>query len=850
MKSSNWLISLAALILLAGQLTASIIGDFDSINPSPFQYKDEKGSSLESAISDGGAERSNVLELNYTVATGGWAGWGIPLNGLDVSSAKYVSFFVKGEKGGESFELGIKDKNGAEKKILSNSYLDVTNKWQNVKIPLTSFYGVSLAKLESIYFNFTNLQPAGKIYIDNIGFEGGADMSVETARYNKVLIDGFERVNPHDYYTVRTGGDSSLSIASSRLLHDGDYSMEMEYVLATDRPWGTWVSAHWENGNKSLDWTGVKELKIWLKGDGSENVFRVNLYDADGEMWSYEDINVLKNTRWALVTMPVRKFIFSNASSLKNGVLDLNSISAFELSIVSKSQKAANGKIYVDQLYAVGDRINTARAAPPLVVENLRMAVPSIGNIDFSGEVYSEYFWSPEEAQKMLHWAKIGANGKVGNFSGRFEFASESQNFGDAARFSYTSDGLNRGSLTTQSPKVITPLIQVMGNNINPYVTNLTVGNLWFEYSPYTFALPPLGGWGWKGVTAEGDVKNVNYHAFYISQPYYSYAAGTRWTGYFNDWKVTAIGVHTYESAKVTGASQITGAQLSPSSDWMIKPVFDDTVGNIEVLRWFNSKQIQVQLLGGWNHFNRYATEDSTDVFHPVYGQQLSQAQKLFDPIYRARVETNELFFEGFRLALEHRYIGAEYKPNFRKEPSWFDDSDADQKGFNIQATKKYEGFIFSAEYDDLTRLSNSKYFRYRTNTGVGYYGYAGMDVALNYEQKREKYNFASSRSMFTTATLGPAGEKDWLNNIIELYVRNQLNDHTAAWFKIRNEDVDVLNESKTDHSISLFTKLEYFITTNAKVFAEYKTTVQPSWEPKGFPFDDNYAKVSFDLLF
>jgi len=874
------------MLILAGfhpAAMAVMLADFDTVIPKTLEFKDEKGSALNTARSPGAGGRGDAVAIMYSVNSKGHAGWGIATGGMDVSGYEYLSFYIKGDKGGEKFDISIKDAAGLEKKLNSNSYLDVTTQWQKVKIPLSSFSGIKTASIGSIQLSFEGRHGKGRIYLDDVSFEGGKDTAVieqpvaeekapaaapvvapsvspapakitlpfpASDSAEKILVDGFERANPYDFYTVRTGGDSSLGLTSSRQLHDGDYSMEMEYMLATNRPWGTWAAAHWE-AKKPLDWSGVSEVKMWIKGDGSDNVFRYTLVDADGETWNYSDINVMKNAKWTLLAMPLKNFTIASETGMKNGVLDARAIKAFEMVIMSKTERTVSGKIAVDQLYIAGERLNSAQAIPPAIVESLRIAVPAAGNIDLSGEIYNEFFWCPEESQKILHWGKIIASGKVREFSGRVEFASKSQNFSDAARFAYTADGLNRGTLTTQSPVVETPLLQVMGNNLSPVLTNLTVGNIWFEYSPYTFALPPLGGWGWKGATAEGDFRNLNYHAFYISQPYYSYAAGTRLIRYLSDWKITATGVYTNETARIQNGGQVdSNGLLTSSSDWDIKPVFDDTVVNFEVLRYLKNREIQVQALAGWNHFDRYATADSTDVFHPVYSQRLETTQKLFDPIYKLRIETNELFVKGLRMITEYRYLGTEYRPNFRKEPSWFDDADADQKGYNINLTQNYRGFVFSAEYDDITRVINSKYYRYRTNFGVGFYGYAGLDAAINYEIKREKYNTVSSRSLWTTATLGPNGEKDWLQNIAELYVRNQLNPKTAVWFKVRNEDTGVLNESKTDHTLSFFTKLEYYINSNTKLLAEYKTTVAPAFEPKGFPFDDNYVKAVFDFTF
>jgi len=878
-RHAAFFLLLISLLCSCGILDAAVVADFDTAKPIPFQFKDEYGTLFNASSSYNESGRGRYLGLKYDIAPKGWAGWGISLNGADISKNEYLVFYVKGAAGDEKFQIGLKDKAGKEKKIESSSYFDVTTSWQRIKIPLSSFNEIDLQKVDSFHIGFNQDHGKGSLFVDDIAFEGTA-LNAEKAqlqqptqsytgtaaqapvqqqttqqpaapseggsqRSNKVLIDGFERINPFNFYVVRTGGSSSLELASSRQLHDGDYSMEMAYALASDNPWGTWVEAHRDTSNNPLDWTGVTELRIWIKGDGTDNVFRINIVDADGETWSYESLNVLKNTKWVELVAPINEFRLTADQRANNGKLDLKKIVAYDLGIMSKSSIGTSGKIYVDQFVAVGMDISVGAATTPAVVEKLRVAVPSAGNIDFSASIFNEYFWCPEESRRLTHTAKLIANGKVGDFSGRIEYASESQNFGDAAALNFTGDSSSRTVVQIQNPKVISPSVQVMGNNLYPWLTNFTIGNIWFDYSKYTFSLPVLGGWGWKGATIEGDINRFNYHAFYINQPFDSYVIGTRWIAYWPMWKFVIIGVHAYESAKSETAQVQAGGHLTSTKTLEIKPISRDTVYNLEVWRWLLERQLQLQFIAGWNEFDRYGTADYSDVYHPVYNGELPETQKLWDPMYRFNAETNGLFYPGLQLAAGYRYVGTEYRPRFRQEPMWFDDADCDQKGYNVRVTQRYSGFVGSVEYDDLTRLSSSQYYRYRTVFGVGYYGFSGLDLALNYERRRERYVMTSDRSPFSV-------DKNELLGISEIYARSQLNAQIAIWFKIHIEDIEHPSDGAKYQTSSLFTKFEYYLSSNAKLFAEYKTTryPEPPWEPKGYPFDDNYAKITFELTF
>ena len=845
-------------LLITSAAGAAIVSDFDKTNPYPFQFKDDKGSVFNAGPVDAGRERDKVTMIKYNIVDGGYAGFGLPLKNYDASKQEFMSFFIKGEIGGEQFEISMKDKNGLEKKIPTNAYFDVTMDWQKVKIPLSSFVDVRTESIDNISFIFNDIQVSGVIFIDDVGFEGEAEIKQKVTetpeanikRSNKVLIDGFERVNTNDFYNVKTGNDSSLSLQSSRLLHDGDYSMEMSYYLSNVV--NTWVSAVWQSAD-GLDWNGAEDIKIWIKGDGSDNVFRISLFDAQGNMWSYDDYNAMKSTKWVLLASKISDFKLVSVSNNAPQIPDISAVKGYEIGVWNKTGASSSGKVWVDQFYISGVGLNATLATPPAVVEKLRLAVPSIGNVDLSGVIYSEFMQTPEEAQRMTHWAKLVASAKAGDYSGRFEFASVSQNFSDSVYLKNADDDSGRIVYVAQAPAANFPSIQVMGNNLNFYLTNITIGNIWVEYSKYTFSLPSLGGYGWKGATVEGDIDRFNYHAFYINRPNDSYVLGTRWISYYPDTKLVLYGVHDYASGKVENASRVSNGTLTETNSVDIRSLYRDSVANMELWHWFMDKTIQLEVDAGWDSFEQYAygvyNVNAPTVW--LYSNQYPQTIKLFDPMYRGKIEANELFLPGSILSMEYRFVGTEYKPSFRKEPAWFDDSDADQKGYNIQLTEKYNGFQLFTAYDDLTRLSNNKYFKYRSNFGVGYYGYAGLDVTLSFERTREKYDYASSRSGFVTGfTTG--GLRNTIVSKSELYLRNQISSKTAVWFKMFYSEAEDQDTWAKYFFNWLNVRYEYYMSSNAKLFAEYKTSRYPerAWEPAGYPFDDNFTKVSFELTF
>ena len=819
-----------------------IVTDFDNIKRVSSQFKDDKGSLFYYNLHYE-PKRGNVLKFEYDIVSGGWGGWICILDKLDVSDYEFLSLEIKGEVGEEKFEIGIKDTSGVEKKVQTEMFFKTDTTWKKVQIPLSEFEGVNFSSLDNISFATNDSHKKGIVYIDNIEFVGKkvkekkvVERKVLKEKLVKVLIDGFERTNPYDFYKIWAADNSSLQLESSRLIYEGDYSMGVEYNLSSDKPVGSRVTIRYDTA-RPFNWSGVRNVSVYLKGDGTDNTFRIQITDKDDEIWYSEEENILKSTKWQQLKFSIDEFKLYSKTG--NGEFDLDEIQSYEFIILSKYAGSYSGKIYLDQFFVEGIRISPEEVSIPGIVEKLKLAVPSVGNIYFSGFLYNEYLKTPEEGSKITHWGRITADGKIDNYSARIELASTGHSFSEASSVAY--DYQNRIYTVTQSPDIIVPNIQFMINNLVPILTNITIGNVWFTYSRYTFVIP---GWGFKGITAEGDFNKVNYHIFYLIGQYNSYTTGTRLISYFPNTRVSLYSIFSYESAKNLGTSTSNPGQLQYNTSWDIKPVSDDAVYNLELWRWFLDQRIGLQLIYGVNRFSKYATADYSNPYAPVYNTKLVPQQNYADEMYYGRIELNNLIYRGLNLSLNYRNIGTEYKPKYRENPSWFDDSDSDQKGYNIRGTYFWQGVSLSAEYDDITRLSDNKYFRIRKVGSIGYYGFRGIDVSYYLENRVEKYKYTSSRTGFVIDK--ESGEDV---NAHQVYVRNQLTPKIALWFILRREFLSHLNNLNTD---LLFNKIEYFLSANTRIFFEYKTTRYPetTWEPVGWPFDDNYLKLTFEFTF
>ena len=147
-----------------------LIGDFDNTSPETFSYKDEKGSAFNASMAYPDSEKGKVAGARYDIKPEGWGGWGASLKGGDYSGYKFLAMDLKGDKGGESFEVGLRDTKGQEKKKSISAYVDITQKWQRIFIPLSEFAGVNLASLENMSLSVGG-GAKGKFFFDNLAFE-------------------------------------------------------------------------------------------------------------------------------------------------------------------------------------------------------------------------------------------------------------------------------------------------------------------------------------------------------------------------------------------------------------------------------------------------------------------------------------------------------------------------------------------------------------------------------------------------------------------------------------------------------------------------------------------------------
>lgn len=111
----------------------------------------------------------------------------IPHTYLDATAYRFLSFWIKGQKGGEDFDIELTDEatlnnEDARPRRPLRAYLPqgVTTEWQEVQIPLAEFRGLKRSRLVRITLNITTPGDT-RFYLDDMSFKREAAEAVQPA---------------------------------------------------------------------------------------------------------------------------------------------------------------------------------------------------------------------------------------------------------------------------------------------------------------------------------------------------------------------------------------------------------------------------------------------------------------------------------------------------------------------------------------------------------------------------------------------------------------------------------------------------------------------------------------------
>lgn len=157
-----------------GEKPNALGGDYGAWNKDEADPTQSCVNAFDKASAYGGVGYSLKLDYDVDSPNPAYNGFWMKLQGADVSAYKKLSFYIKGDTArGFSPKIKLELKNGKEvgKYLLTG----ITDKWQRVSIPLSSFAGISdWSKLTEFVIVFDDLNSSpkvGTIYLDEIMFE-------------------------------------------------------------------------------------------------------------------------------------------------------------------------------------------------------------------------------------------------------------------------------------------------------------------------------------------------------------------------------------------------------------------------------------------------------------------------------------------------------------------------------------------------------------------------------------------------------------------------------------------------------------------------------------------------------
>ena len=228
------------------------------------------------------------LKLNYNVTNpDSYSGYWAALNGMDLSNYKYISFWVKGEVGGEIFKVELKNNSASRNKayVYLTDYLatGITTVWQKVLIPLRAFANLGdWTNMKEFCITFENsaneLHPSGTVYVDDIIFG-----SLEE---NMLKLDGFNDKTLPNAFGGDTGvwsvsGESTDPIITFVSDPPGYYKqIHHNYPSGSGKFGGTWDKFFHADLSSIKDGDG--HLKFRAKGTAVGKRFNVEIKCGSG----------------------------------------------------------------------------------------------------------------------------------------------------------------------------------------------------------------------------------------------------------------------------------------------------------------------------------------------------------------------------------------------------------------------------------------------------------------------------------------------------------------------------------------------------------------------------------------
>lgn len=283
----------------------------------------------------------------------------------NLSGYSTMTFWVKGAKGGEAFELGLNDtiSNKREDAVIAGSiyrYLPtgVTTEWQKVAVPLEDFFGADLSRVYSLVLSF-NEEGEGAFWVDRLAFheEAFMDRQAQIQAKGELLLDDFDHSSMNllgrkaNAYKRLPSVCEFTRVISKPVPGAGtdpgteqvNRALRLDYSKKSSGWCGYYTLLNQIDG-AYFDLSPYKEVRFWVRSEKGGETFEIGMADRSwltigdsvkaGTVERYLPKGV--TTGWQEVVIPLPDF----------GKLDWSQMGSFAINF----HKPSEGTLYVDHL--------------------------------------------------------------------------------------------------------------------------------------------------------------------------------------------------------------------------------------------------------------------------------------------------------------------------------------------------------------------------------------------------------------------------------------------------------------------------------------------------------------------
>lgn len=276
----------------------------------------------------------------------------IVVSSMDVTSAGYISFYLRGESGGERMKLGLDSWDGTVSTNIVRasvnlwSYKAITTNWQLYSIPLSDFTGLVKQYVVEQKFEFAQgaganaIPGTGKVYVDDIRFTAAATPETLETRNEVRVIDDMKGISgPISSWGFTQDNNTDVSwIDGSGVFKD---TVLADYSFAKG---GLWIAMYRGAGANILKTS--KGLRFKYAGTGAANNLEFKIIDTNKTAYVRRFYGITNTFgAWKTITIPLKEFSPVNTAS--SASIDVRSIGSFNFT-VSRNMGGTGGFCVAD----------------------------------------------------------------------------------------------------------------------------------------------------------------------------------------------------------------------------------------------------------------------------------------------------------------------------------------------------------------------------------------------------------------------------------------------------------------------------------------------------------------------